>query len=140
MKVIHVMAGALFDASGHVLIAQRPPGKHLAGGWEFPGGKLEPEESPFAGLCRELQEELGVQVAQAQPLICIEHHYDDRSVLLDLWHVSAFSGEPQGLDGQALRWVAVDDLEAAGLLPADLPMIPALRALVSHESMTAQDS
>ncbi len=129
VRVIHVMAGALFDASGRVLIAQRPPGKHLAGGWEVPGGKLEPQETPFDGLRRELQEELGVQVEQAQPLITLEHHYDDRSVLLDLWHVTVFSGEPQGLDGQALRWVAVDDLEAAGLLPADLPMIPALRAL-----------
>src|SRR5690606_30648453 len=107
MSVIHVMAGALFDATGRVLIAQRPPGKHLAGGWEFPGGKLEPQESALDGLRRELFEELGVHVEQAQPLITLEHHYDDRSVLLDLWHVVSFTGEPRGLEGQALRWVAV---------------------------------
>lgn len=126
--MIHVIAGALFDEQGRVLIAQRPPGKHMAGGWEFPGGKLEPDEPPFAGLQRELQEELGVDVREAQPLIAYEHAYADRRVLLDLWLVLRFSGTPLSLEGQALRWVTLDQLESVGLLEADRPMIPALRA------------
>jgi len=124
--VIHVVAGALFDASGRVLIAQRPPGKHMAGGWEFPGGKVEQGEEPFAALKRELHEELGIDVHDAAPLIAYEHQYPHRRVLLDLWVVTRYSGEPQPLDAPALQWVAVDELERAGLLEADLPMIGAL--------------
>lgn len=126
--MIHVVAGALFDSQGRVLIAQRPPGKHMAGGWEFPGGKLEPEEQPLVALKRELQEELGIEVLDATPLVAYEHEYADRRVLLDLWLVSLFSGEPKSIEGQPLQWVAVDQLETAGLLEADRPMIPALRA------------
>ena len=124
--MIHVVAGALFDASGRVLIAQRPPGKHMAGGWEFPGGKVEQGEEPFAALKRELHEELGIDVHDAAPLIAYEHQYPHRRVLLDLWVVTRYSGEPQPLDAPALQWVAVDELERAGLLEADLPMIGAL--------------
>jgi 8-oxo-dGTP diphosphatase len=126
--MIHVIAGALFDEQGRVLIAQRPPGKHMAGGWEFPGGKLERDEPPFAGLQRELQEELGVEVLEAQPLIAYEHAYADRRVLLDLWVVSRFTGTPKSLDNQALQWVTLDQLDTVGLLEADRPMIPALRS------------
>jgi 8-oxo-dGTP diphosphatase len=124
--VIHVVAGALFDAQGRVLIAQRPPGKHMAGGWEFPGGKREPAEEPLAALKRELKEELGIEVHEAAPLIAYEHQYPERRVLLDLWVVTRYSGEPQPLDAPALQWVAIDELESAGLLEADRPMIPAL--------------
>jgi 8-oxo-dGTP diphosphatase len=127
--VIHVIAGALFDPTGRVLIAQRPPGKHMAGGWEFPGGKLEPGEAPLDGLKRELREELGVEVHDANPLIAYEHAYADRSVLLDLWLVSRFVGQPASLDGQALQWVELDQLDKVGLLEADRPMIAALRAV-----------
>lgn len=126
--MIHVVAGALFDAHGRVLIAQRPHGKHMAGGWEFPGGKLEPNEDRFAGLQRELREELGVEVHAAAPLISYEHGFADRRVFLDLWLVSSFTGEPQPLDDQPLRWVTLDELDTVGLLEADAPMIPALRA------------
>jgi 8-oxo-dGTP diphosphatase len=124
--VIHVVAGALFDASGRVLIAQRPPGKHMAGGWEFPGGKVEQGEEPFAALKRELHEELGIDVHEAEPLIAYEHQYPHRRVLLDLWVVTRYSGEPQPLDAPVMQWVAVDELESAGLLEADRPMIGAL--------------
>jgi 8-oxo-dGTP diphosphatase len=127
---LHVMAGALFDPTGHVLIAQRPPGKHLAGGWEFPGGKLLPGEAPFDGLRRELQEEIGIDVIAAAPIVSYEHAYADRRVFLDLWWVSQFSGTPRSMEGQELKFCAVDDLEQAGLLDADRPMIPALRAIV----------
>jgi 8-oxo-dGTP diphosphatase len=126
---IHVVAGALFDAEGRVLIAQRPAGKHMAGGWEFPGGKLEAGEPARVGLGRELREELGIEVLQAEPLVAYVHAYTDRRVLLDLWLVTAFRGEPQPLDAAALRWVELPALEAAGLLEADRPMIAALRAV-----------
>jgi 8-oxo-dGTP diphosphatase len=123
---IHVVAGALLDGQGRVLIAQRPLGKHLAGGWEFPGGKLLADEAPLSGLQRELEEELGVVVEQAEHIACCRHDYSDRSVLLELWLVAQFSGEPQSLDKQALRWVQLDQLPAANLLPADQPLIEAL--------------
>jgi 8-oxo-dGTP diphosphatase len=99
----------------------------MAGGWEFPGGKREPGEEPRDTLVRELHEELGIEVHDAAPLIAYEHEYPHRRVLLDLWVVTRYSGEPQPLDAPALQWTAIDDLERAGLLPADLPMIPALR-------------
>jgi mutator protein MutT len=126
--LIHVVAAAVLDAAGRVLIAQRPAGKHLAGGWEFPGGKLEPGEERLAGLARELREELGIRIeAPARPLIRVRHAYPSRDVLLDMWVVRRFAGEPQSLDGQALRWCAVEDLEDANLLPADKPIVAALR-------------
>jgi 8-oxo-dGTP diphosphatase len=126
--LIHVVAAAVLDAAGRVLIAQRPTGKHLAGGWEFPGGKLEPGEERFAGLARELREELGIRIeAPARPLIRVRHAYPSRDVLLDMWVVRRFAGEPQSLDGQALRWCAVEDLGHANLLPADEPIVAALR-------------
>jgi len=122
-----VVAGALFDSAGRVLIAQRPVGKHMAGGWEFPGGKREPGEQPRDTLVRELREELGIEVHDAAPLIAYEHQYPHRRVLLDLWVVTRYSGEPQPLDAPVLRWAAIEDLQRVGLLEADLPMIPALR-------------
>jgi 8-oxo-dGTP diphosphatase len=125
---VHVVAGALFDERGRVLLAQRPEGKHMAGGWEFPGGKVEPGEEPFDGLRRELREEIGIEVAIARPLIAYEHAYPTRRVLLDLWLVTQYSGEPQSLEGQPLQWVPLDQLETVGLLEADWPMIPALRS------------
>ena len=122
-----MVAGALFDSAGRVLIAQRPVGKHMAGGWEFPGGKREPGEQPRDTLVRELREELGIEVHDAAPLIAYEHQYPHRRVLLDLWVVVRYSGEPQPLDAPVLRWAAIEDLQRVGLLEADLPMIPALR-------------
>jgi 8-oxo-dGTP diphosphatase len=121
------MAGALFDGSGRVLVAQRPPGKHLAGGWEFPGGKLELGEERFDGLKRELHEELGIDVHSGEPLVCYDHQYVDRLITLDLWLVTKYTGEPYSREGQTLQWVAVADLERTGLLDADKPMIPALQ-------------
>jgi mutator protein MutT len=125
--VIHVVAAAVTRPDGRVLIAQRPPGKHLAGGWEFPGGKLEPGETRSAGLARELREELGIAIREPRPLLRVRHAYAHGAVLIDMWVVSCYGGEPRGLDGQALRWCLHDELEAAELLPADRPLVRALR-------------
>jgi mutator protein MutT len=124
---VHVVAAAVIDATGRVLIAQRPEGKHLAGGWEFPGGKLEPGEERVAGLARELREELGITICRPRPLIRVRHAYPSREVLLDIWVVKRYGGEPEGLDGQALRWCTQDELAVAELLPADKPIVAVLR-------------
>ncbi len=124
---VHVVAAAVIDAKGRVLIAQRPRGKHLAGGWEFPGGKLEPGEERSAGLARELHEELGITIATPRPLIRVRHAYPSREVLLDVWVVRRYNGDPRGLDGQALRWCTQGELATAELLPADKPIVAALR-------------
>jgi len=123
---LEVVAGALFDAEGRVLIAQRPDGKALAGRWEFPGGKIDQGEDARAGLARELREELGVEVHDAERLIRYSHAYPDRVVRLDLWLVTSWSGDPRGLDGQALKWVSPAHLEFEDILEADQPMIDAL--------------
>jgi 8-oxo-dGTP diphosphatase len=123
---LHVVAGALFDATGRVLIAQRPAGKALAGRWEFPGGKLLADEDPYAGLVRELREELGVEVQGAERLIRYPHAYPERTVWLDMWIVTNWSGEPRGLDGQALKWVDPARLDEEDILEADQPIVAEL--------------
>ena len=113
-----------------MLIAQRPVGKWQAGRWEFPGGKVEAGEAPEAALHRELREELGITVLKSRAVAVFHHEYPDRSVEIALWVVPEFSGEPRGLDGQALRWVNPNELGHCDLLEADLPMIaPLLNAL-----------
>jgi mutator protein MutT len=124
-----VVAAAIENARGQILIAQRPDGKHMAGAWEFPGGKLESGEVPLEGLARELREELGVEIGSGphRPVRRINHSYPDRDVLIDVWRVKEFVGVPRGLDAQALRWCAPEELERAQLLPADKPIVAALR-------------
>jgi mutator protein MutT len=124
--VVHVVAAAVMDRFDRVLIAQRPAGTHLAGGWEFPGGKLELGEERAAGLARELNEELGITITTPRPLIRVSHAYPTREILLDVWIVRHYRGEARGLDGQALRWVTLDELAAVELLPADGPIVRAL--------------
>lgn len=124
---VHVIAGVLRNERGEVLLAQRRANTHLAGHWEFPGGKLEDGESREQGLRRELHEELGVEVRAARPLIQVRHDYTEKSVLLDVWQVDAFDGEPHGKEGQPLRWVAVDQLPHCHLPAADVPVVAALR-------------
>jgi 8-oxo-dGTP diphosphatase len=126
---IVVVAAALFDRDGRVLIAQRPRGKPLAGRWEFPGGKLDAGESERQALVRELREELGIEVLAARPFMRLTHAYAERDVALSLWIVERFSGEPRSLDAQALKWVAPERLGSEDILEADQPFIEALRNL-----------
>jgi 8-oxo-dGTP diphosphatase len=126
--VMHVMAGLLIDAEGRVLLAQRPAGKHLAGMWEFPGGKLESGETPLAALARELHEELGIMMARAEPLIEVPWTYGERDLLLDAWCVDQWDGAPRSLEGQALQWLDPLRIEPGMLTPADRPILQALLA------------
>ena len=124
-----VVAAALYDARGRVLIAQRPAGKHMAGRWEFPGGKVGLGESERHALARELHEELGIEVLAARHLMRLAHAYADRDVELSLWVVERYTGEPGPLDGQQLRWVPPAQLAGADILEADRPFVEALREL-----------
>ena len=127
-KVVHVVAAALMDSHGRILIAQRPPGSHLAGGWEFPGGKLEPGESPLDGLARELREELGIFLGGGphRPLRRVRHSYPDREILIEVWAVRDYTGDPRGLDKQVIRWCRQEELADAPMLPADAPIVDSL--------------
>ena len=127
-RLLLVAACALVDADGRVLIAQRPQGKQLAGLWEFPGGKLEPGESPEEALVRELREELGIEtkVACLAPLTFASHSYDDFHLLMPLYVCRRFSGIPEPREAQALKWVRPNRMRDYPMPPADAPLIPFL--------------
>jgi 8-oxo-dGTP diphosphatase len=127
LPLIQVACGVLQKADGAVLLAQRPEGKIAAGFWEFPGGKIEPGESAHAALVRELHEELGVEVRVARPLIRLRHAYSNRIVVLDTWLVSAFDGEPQSRENQALAWASLDAVGGYDTLPTVAPIMKPLR-------------
>ncbi len=129
IAAVRVVAAVLRDADGRVLIAQRPAGKHMAGYWEFPGGKIAPGESSEQALKRELAEELGVALRRCHPLLQLRHDYADRVVELEVFAVDDYTGQPAGLETQALKWVAAADLGGQALLPADRPIVEALNSL-----------
>lgn len=120
---IDVIVGILTDGEARVLITERPKGKHLAGAWEFPGGKLQPGEAPLAGLKRELAEELGIVVEDAEPFLTHGFRYPDRAVRLDVWWVRRFTGCAEGREGQRICWCDAEALTAAAMLPADAPLV-----------------
>lgn len=124
--VVPVAAAVIFDASGRVLIAQRPEGKHMAGLWEFPGGKLDAGEGPVQALGRELREELGIELERCRPLLQLQNEYHDRTIVLDVFVVESYRGVPAALEGQALRWVRTAELPSQPLLPADVPIVDAI--------------
>jgi 8-oxo-dGTP diphosphatase len=127
-----VVACALVDPDGRVLVQERPIGRPMAGLWEFPGGKLGGGESPEACLERELAEELGIRVDPAclAPLAFTSHAYETFHLLMPLWVCRKWQGEPVGREGQTLRWVRPRALRGLPLLPADLPLIPFLEELL----------
>jgi 8-oxo-dGTP diphosphatase len=122
-----------------VLIAERPPGKHMAGRWEFPGGKVASGETEAAALTRELREELGVEVIAGRHMMRLAHSYDDRHVELSMWIVERFEGTPQGLDGQRLKWVQPARLDEEDLLEADRPFVAALACTMQAEPTSSLD-
>ena len=127
-KLLLVSACALGDADGRVLIAQRPEGKQLAGLWEFPGGKVEPGETPEETLVRELAEELGIEtkVACLAPLTFASHSYDDFNLLMPLYVCRRYWGIPKAKEHAALKWVRPNKLRDYPMPPADAPLIPFL--------------
>jgi len=127
-KILLVAACALVDADGRVLLTQRPEGKNLAGLWEFPGGKVEPGETPEAALIRELAEEIGITTKEAclAPLTFASHSYDAFHLLMPLFVCRRFEGTAHGLEGQALKWVRPRDMRNYPMPPADEPLIPYL--------------
>ena len=127
---LRVVAAALFDGT-RVLIAERPAGKHMAGWWEFPGGKVGSGESDTQALVRELREELGIEAEPNAEIMTLTHEYPDRVVDLVLWRATVKRGVPQGLDGQQLKWVDCGALAAERLLEADRPFIAALQLVSS---------
>lgn len=127
-RLILVSAVALIE-EGRVLLAERPAGKSLAGLWEFPGGKLEPGESPEAALVRELEEELGIHVREdaLEPLAFASHGYDSFHLLMPLYACRSWSGEPIPREGQRFAWASAQEIDKYPMPPADIPLLPALR-------------
>lgn len=130
--IVLVAACALIDADGRVLLSQRPQGKPLAGLWEFPGGKVEPGETPEASLIRELDEELGIDVSAAclAPLSFASHAYDDFHLLMPLYVCRRWEGQPVARENQALKWVRPERLRDYPMPPADEPLVAALTLLL----------
>lgn len=138
----HVVAAAIVDGKS-TLVARRQTGVHQGGLWEFPGGKLEPGESRQSALAREIEEELGIEVTRARPLIRIPHDYDDARVLLDVWWVDSWKGEPHGKEGQTVEWCSIDTLESGAFPAANRAIITAVQLpaiyLITPEPSTMPD-
>ena len=132
MKTILVSAVALIDVDGRVLLAQRPEGKSMAGLWEFPGGKIEPGETPEAALIRELHEELGLDTRESclAPLTFASHAYEKFHLLMPLYACRVWQGDPTPKEGQELAWVRPLKLKDYPMPPADIPLIAMLRDLL----------
>ena len=125
-KLVHVAVGVIVNTDGKVLIAKRALSAHQGGLWEFPGGKVDAGENVQQALVRELREELAIEVLASQPLIQIRHHYPDKSVLLDVYKITQFSGEPYGNEGQPIQWIDAKSLYAFEFPAANLPIIAAI--------------
>lgn len=128
MKTVLVSAIALLDADGRVLLTQRPAGKPMAGLWEFPGGKIEPGETPEVALAREMREELGIEICErcASPLTFVSHGYEDFHLLMLLYVCRKWEGIPTPLEGQTLTWKFPHEMSAMPMPPADVPLVTAL--------------
>ena len=131
MAPIHVAAAVIVGLEGKILIARRPDHVHKGGLWEFPGGKVEDGESVPVALARELEEELAISVLRAEPLIHVQHDYPEKSVLLDVWKVTKFSGDPRGNEGQAIAWVEVGQLKEYQFPEANQPIVDMLKFQVT---------
>ena len=134
MKVVYVVAAALFDERGNILLAQRPPGKSMAGLWEFPGGKIEIGETPERALIRELKEELAITVNQSflEPITFASHAYENFHLFMPLYGVRNWIGTPRPTEGQNLAWVAPCDLHTYPAPAADVPLFDVLAGSTSE--------
>lgn len=128
MKQVWVAVGVIYDPLLGYFICRRATHQHQGGKWEFPGGKVEAGETVQQALKRELQEEIGIDVSAAEPLLVIEHTYSDKAVKLDVWLVTAFNGTAQSLEGLENRWVQLTGLDQLDFPEANLPIIDALKA------------
>jgi len=126
-SVLHVVAGVIRNEKGEVLLSRRQPGRHQAGKWEFPGGKVEPGETSSEALARELHEELGITVSRIFPRIQVPYRYPDLAVLLEVFDVVEFDGVAQGLEDQEITWVALAAMDRLEYPAANLPVITSLR-------------
>ncbi|NRA53688.1 MAG: 8-oxo-dGTP diphosphatase MutT [Gammaproteobacteria bacterium] len=133
MKKIWVAAGVIENHQGEILIAKRLAHLHQGGKWEFPGGKVEANESALEALTRELSEEVGLVVTGAKPMVKLEHDYGDKMVILDVWHVTSFSGVATGLEGQIVQWVTKTDLVNFEFPAANKPIVAAILATVDSD-------
>lgn len=134
-KVVHVVVAVIENSEGKFLIAKRPQTAHQGGLWEFPGGKVGSNESPFAALERELFEEVDLQLLSASPLIQVPYDYGDRTVLLDVWKTDDFSGSATGKEGQEICWVDAKDFSAYEFPAANTAIISAIQ-LPEHYMIT----
>ncbi|MCI4645847.1 MAG: (deoxy)nucleoside triphosphate pyrophosphohydrolase [Hyphomonadaceae bacterium] len=130
MKLVLVVAAALYNGQGEILLAQRPKGKTLEGLWEFPGGKVDPQETPEMALARELYEELAIMVDPKAliPITFASHTYENFHLLMPLFACRHWEGDPVGAEGQALEWVPPDRLSDYPAPPADIPLFNLLAA------------
>lgn len=126
-KYVHVAVAVIINHQQEVLVALRPDHVHQGGLWEFPGGKVEKQESVFDALVREANEELAIHVHDARPFCQIRHDYTDKSVLLDVWKVSDFTGEPVGVEGQKIKWCPLDELKPEQFPEANMAIIQSLQ-------------
>ena len=129
MKVLWVAAGALIDVEGRVLLAQRPSGKHMAGLWEFPGGKIEKGETPEQALVRELKEELEIDISESclTPLTFASHRYEDFHLMMPLYICRVWQGVVAAKEGQSFIWAYPEEFDKFSMLPADIPLIKFLK-------------
>ena len=131
MKEVHVAVGVILDSANRILITRRDDNAHQGGLWEFPGGKVEPGETVQQALQRELREELGISIGVARPLLEVHHDYGDKIVFLDVYVVREFRGEPKGLEGQPLEWVAEGQLQNFEFPQANVPIADAITVLLA---------
>ncbi|WP_421550768.1 8-oxo-dGTP diphosphatase MutT [Kluyvera intermedia] len=126
MKILQISVGIIRNAEGEIYITQRAADAHMAHKWEFPGGKIEAEESPEQAVIRELQEEVGITVTSLQQFDKLEYQFPDRHITLWFWLVDGWEGDPWGKEGQPGRWVAQRELVAGEFPPANAPVIEKL--------------
>jgi 8-oxo-dGTP diphosphatase len=130
-KVVHVAVGVIVRQQ-QILLALRSSKQHQGGKWEFPGGKVEAGETVPQALNRELQEEVAISVSQSSPLMQLEYAYPEKTVLLDIWLVTEFNGEPHGREGQPLRWATVAELTEIPFPDANQPIVARIQQLFSE--------